>query len=299
MALCPFCCLLRLTMGQLVTEISPWETPQNCRWRLGSYSDTTHSSPSSAFTALLLVEKCCFNVPCSMLRICQDQTTQHHFSDDRTHSLICAIIIPAHFWSCLPCFGAPSTHPAVNLCQWFSINSLSYQLLSLFVPEGVGIRLQGLKGIYRRLVYKSLPLFWPPSNSSHQKTVVFLSLLLRGSVDGEARVLRDLDSPFSSRHHLYSPPLPSSLMWCWGELLSIALSSNLIILPSTLLFSDSQSGRKQGWRNLPGISVAIKSGSPGNYLQKSFTRQEICAFVRLMSNQSQPALSTGQEHSLW
>jgi len=134
-----------------VTEISLWETLQNPRWRAGSYSDTTHSSPLLALTALPLVEKCCVNVPCSMLRICQDHTPQRHFSADLTHSLVHAIIIPVHFWSCLPCTGAPSTHPAVSLCQWFSINSLPHQLLSLFVPEGGGIRLQGLKGIYRKL----------------------------------------------------------------------------------------------------------------------------------------------------
>lgn len=116
-----------------------------------SYSDATHSSPPLALAALLLVEKCCFNVPCSMLRICQDHTPQHHFLADLTHSLIHAIIIAAHFWSCWPCSGAPSTHPVVNLCQWFSINSLPHQLPSLFVAEGGGIRLQVLKGIYRRL----------------------------------------------------------------------------------------------------------------------------------------------------
>lgn len=167
---------------------------------MGSYSDAAHSSPPLALTALLLVEKCCFNVPCSILRVCQDHILQHHFSVDLTHSLIHAIIIPAHFWSCLPCPGTPVD----NLCHWFSINSLPHQLFSLSVPEG--IRLQGLKGIYRRLVYKSLPLPWPPPNSFHQKTVVFLSLLLslllRGSVDGRGRVFRDLDIPFSSPNHL-------------------------------------------------------------------------------------------------
>lgn len=85
-----------------------------------------------------------------MLRTCQDHTPHHCSPADLPRSLTGASIIPAQFWSHLPCSGALYTPPVVNLCQWCSINSAPSAPQSLCTWRWRH-RLQGLKGIYRRL----------------------------------------------------------------------------------------------------------------------------------------------------
>lgn len=78
----PFLLPSECDCGPASDRNGPWETPQSCRWRVGSYSNgrglyssgTAHSSAPSALTALRPVEKCCFKMPSSTLRICQDHT---------------------------------------------------------------------------------------------------------------------------------------------------------------------------------------------------------------------------------